>query len=188
MVHQFITKKTKELNHLSLVNSTDDIFKMIYTVTNAYTPTVTEKPDTSLESKVKRRKARPPSLWSTLSKEQQQCILSKEKDKNPTINVYSPYLTEPYPFSRALYASGNDYLLCQNLPDRHSDSLSCPVRFLHGLDDDVVPFETVTNAVKVLQEKFKAKDITVSLLGGGDHRLSRPEDIKAILKTLGELL
>ena len=127
--------------------------------------------------------------FEKMTKEQQQCILSKEDDNNPTIDVYSPYLTEPYPFSRALYASGNDYLLCQNLPDQHSDiTLDCPARFLHGLDDDVVPLETVINAAKVLQEKFKAKDITVNLLDGGDHRLSRPEDILAIQKTLGELL
>ena len=123
-----------------------------------------------------------------MTKEQQQCILSKEDD-NPTIDVYSPYLAEPYPFSRALYESGNDYLLCHNLPDEHSDiTLSCSVRFLHGIDDDVVPLETVTNAEKVLQEKYKAKDVTVRLLDGGDHRLSRPDDIKAILKALSELL
>jgi len=123
-----------------------------------------------------------------LTKEQQQYILAEEEE-NPTVNVYSPYLAEPYPFSRNLYESGNHYLLCQHLPDRHSDIiLSCPVRFLHGIDDDVVPLETVTNAEKVFQEKYKAKDVTVRLLDGGDHRLSRPEDIKAILKALSELL
>jgi len=124
-----------------------------------------------------------------MTKEQQQCILSKEDDNNSTIDVYSPYLPEPYPFSRALYESGNDYLLGHNLPDKHYDiTLDCPVRFLHGIDDDVVPLKTVTNAVKVLQEKYHVKDFAVSLLGGGDHRLSRSVDIKAILKTLGELL
>ena len=123
-----------------------------------------------------------------LIKEQQQFILSKEED-NPTVNVYSPYLAESYPFSRALYESGNDYLLGHNLPDKHYDiALSCPVHFLHGLDDDVVPLETVTNALKVLRGKYKAKDVTVNLLDGGDHRLSRPDDIKAILKALSELL
>ena len=126
--------------------------------------------------------------FEKLTKEQQQYILSKEED-NATVNVYSPYLSEPYPFSRALYESGNDYLLCQNLPDRHSNiTLSCPVRFLHGVDDDVVSLETVTNVVTVLQEKYHATDVTVNLLDGGDHRLSRSDDINAILKTLGELL
>jgi len=124
-----------------------------------------------------------------MTKEQHQCILSKEDDNNPTVNVYSPYLAEPYPFSRALYESGNDYLLCQNLSDEHSNNtLSCPVRFLHGIGDDVVPLETVTNAVKVLREKYRAMDVTVRLLDGGDHRLSRPDDIKVILKTMNEFL
>ena len=127
--------------------------------------------------------------FEKMTKEQQQCILSKEDDNNPMINVYSPYLTEPYPFSRALYESGYDYLLCHNLPDEHSDiTLSCPVHLLHGVDDDVVSLETVINAVKVLQEKYKAKDVTVNLLDGGDHRLSRPDDIKVMLKTLGGLI
>ena len=60
--------------------------------------------------------------------------------------------------------------------------------FLHGVDDDVVSLETVTNVVTVLQEKYHATDVTVNLLDGGDHRLSRSDDINAILKTLGELL
>ena len=62
------------------------------------------------------------------------------------------------------------------------------MRFLHGRDDDVVPWSKVVNAADILRSKYHGQDVTVQLLDCGDHRLSRPEDISVLLETLDGLL
>jgi pimeloyl-ACP methyl ester carboxylesterase len=105
--------------------------------------------------------------------------------------VSSPYLDDAYPFTRDLYQSGNDYLICQ---DHHyfegiaNRQLRCPVRFLHGSEDDVIHFQKIYDVANALQSKYSATDISIKLLKGGDHRLSRADDIQAILDTLDEFL
>lgn len=122
----------------------------------------------------------------------QQKILSSE---NQVVTISSPYLDEPFPFSSAFYESGNHYLLCHDPPSRSADfvinrqfKLSCPVRFLHGLEDDVAHWSTITNAVEILRLKYYGEDIAAKLLDGGDHRLSRMEDISVLMETLDEFL
>lgn len=140
--------------------------------------------------------------FQKLSEEQQSILLSQDKEdgcatpaENHSVQISSPYLDEPYPFSQALYESGNEYLLCHAPSDRdtkvntrHSLNLSSSVRLLHGVEDDVVNSSTIKNSVETLRSKYHGKDVTVKLVQGGDHRLSRPEDISVLLDTLGELL
>ena len=133
--------------------------------------------------------------FQKLREEQQKILTTNNEARNPIINISSPYLEEPYSFSRALYDSGNDYLLCHNPPGREADNrtnlhlkLKCPVRFLHGSEDDVVQWTEVTNAAKILQSKFHGDDILAQLLEGGDHRLSRSEDISVLLDMLDEFV
>ena len=131
--------------------------------------------------------------------EEQQSILTNEQTKfnNPTVNVHSPFLTEIYPFSQALYESGNEYLLCNdsypvsyrgNYMDIMVSDIKCSsqvrIVFLHGSDDDVVPSSTITKTVDIIQSKYHAKDVSAKILNGGDHRLSREDDIAVILDTL----
>ena len=137
-----------------------------------------------------------------LTEEQQSILTTNEQTKfnNPTVNVHSPYLTEIYPFSQALYESGNEYLLCNdsypsyrgNYMDITDSDVKCssPVRiiFIHGSDDDVVPSSTITKTVDILQSKYHAKDVSAKILDGGDHRLSLEDDIAVILETLDEML
>ena len=105
--------------------------------------------------------------------------------------VSSPYLDDAFPFTREFYLSGNDYLICQ---DDHltrgitNRELLCPVRFLHGDKDDVIPYTKIYDAADALQSKHSGTDITIKLLKGGDHRLSTADDIAVILETLHELL
>jgi pimeloyl-ACP methyl ester carboxylesterase len=133
------------------------------------------------------------TTFQQLTPEQQSILLSPAEEGgngNPFISISSPYMEEPYPFSRALYDSGKQYLLCHNHPDTVSqckNNLSCPVRFLHGVEDDVVPWSEVVNAADILRSNgYHGEDVTVQLLDGGDHRLSRPEDISVLLETLDD--
>ncbi len=80
----------------------------------------------------------------------------------------SDYAGEPYVYTRALLEDGARNCVMTGPIDTH-----CPVHIIQGLDDPDVPH---THALK-LASHLPADDVTLSLVPGGDHRLSRPEDI-----------
>ncbi|WP_347302708.1 alpha/beta hydrolase [Croceibacterium sp. TMG7-5b_MA50] len=63
-------------------------------------------------------------------------------------------------------------------------ALTCPVRLLHGQADDVVPASLSLQ----LAERLDATDVEVTLVKGGDHRLSSPEQIALLLRTAAALI
>ncbi|GGY55068.1 alpha/beta hydrolase [Parvularcula lutaonensis] len=81
-------------------------------------------------------------------------------------------------YTRDLFVDGR-----QNLIMGESINLPCPVRILHGLADDVVP----TSHVLELTDRIEAPSLTTTLVKGGDHRLSTPEDIDRLVATVREL-
>lgn len=62
-------------------------------------------------------------------------------------------------------------------------ALDCPVRLLHGQDDDTVPPEISLRLARAL----RSPDVQVTLVKGGDHRLSRDGDIALLLRTVAAL-
>ena len=58
-----------------------------------------------------------------------------------------------------------------------------PVRLLHGLDDREVPYDLSLR----LAEALRSQDVQITLVKGGDHRLSREGDIALMLQTLAAL-
>jgi pimeloyl-ACP methyl ester carboxylesterase len=58
-----------------------------------------------------------------------------------------------------------------------------PVRLLHGLDDGEVPYDLSLKLAAALH----SQDVQVTLVKGGDHRLSRPEDVDLLLRTIASL-
>ena len=62
-------------------------------------------------------------------------------------------------------------------------ALDCPVRLLHGQGDDTVPPEISLRLARVL----RSEDVQVTLVKGGDHRLSRESDIALLLRTVAAL-
>ena len=63
-------------------------------------------------------------------------------------------------------------------------ALTCPVRLLHGQADDVVPPALSLQ----LAERLASTDVQVTLVKDGDHRLSTPEQIALLLRTVAALL
>ncbi|XP_062894796.1 palmitoyl-protein thioesterase ABHD10, mitochondrial-like [Mobula hypostoma] len=62
--------------------------------------------------------------------------------------------------------------------------ISCPVRLLHGMMDDVVPWQiSITVA-----EQLVSDDVDVILRKNGDHRLSRPDDLKLLVAVVDDLM
>lgn len=91
----------------------------------------------------------------------------------------SEYSDEPYVYTRALFEDGRKNLVLDGVIDTH-----CPVHILQGKADPDVPF---AHAMR-LAEHLPADDVTISLIGDGDHRLSRPRDIALILRSLEGLI
>ena len=86
---------------------------------------------------------------------------------------------EPYPVTLRLIEEGREHLLLQ-APIR----LDCPVRLLHGQQDPDVPWELSLR----LAAAVSGADVQVTLVKDGDHRLSRPEDLALLRRTLAPLL
>lgn len=92
--------------------------------------------------------------------------------------VPSPYGT-PLIITRALIEDGRSQLvLNQPLP------FTFPVRLLHGQRDADVPWELALT----LAATITGGDVQTLLIKDGDHRLSRPQDLALLERTLSELL
>ena len=86
-----------------------------------------------------------------------------------------PYGPEPTPTHPGFWADG------QALRQLEEDiPLDCPVRLLHGQDDADVPPEVSLR----LSAALRSSDVQVTLVKGGDHRLSREQDIALLLRTV----
>jgi pimeloyl-ACP methyl ester carboxylesterase len=92
----------------------------------------------------------------------------------------SQYSDEPYPITRALIEDGRSHLL---LGARGIDT-GCPVTILQGGRDPDVPQE---HALRLAQH-FLADPVTVTLIPDGDHRLSRPQDLKLLEAAIGRAI
>jgi pimeloyl-ACP methyl ester carboxylesterase len=87
-------------------------------------------------------------------------------------NLYGP---EPTPTHPAFWADGERlHQLNGEIP------FDGPVRLLHGQDDADVPPEISLRLAAAL----RSQDVQVTLVKGGDHRLSRESDIDLLLRTL----
>lgn len=62
-------------------------------------------------------------------------------------------------------------------------AIHCPVRLLHGMRDDSVPWSTAPR----IAEKLLSEDVRVLLIKDGDHRLSRDQDIVRLCATVNAL-
>lgn len=78
---------------------------------------------------------------------------------------------EPYPITRKLIEDGRRHLILADGVD-----IDCPVRILHGDQDPDVPWEHGLATYRAI----RSADIQFTLIKGGDHRLSRDTDIRAI--------
>lgn len=81
-------------------------------------------------------------------------------------------------YTKALIEDGDSILLMDKPIE-----LPCPVRILHGMADDVVP----TSHVLELSDLIACPSLTLTLVKGGDHRLSEPADLIRLTDTVREL-
>ena len=91
----------------------------------------------------------------------------------------SEYGPEPMITTRAFWESGKANRLLQN-----EIAIDCPVRLIHGQDDPDVPWQISLD----IAAQLRSADVQTLLIKDGDHRLSRPQDIAVLLRTVRELL
>lgn len=88
------------------------------------------------------------------------------------------YGPDPYVTTLAFWESGQANLLLHGpIP------IQCPVRLLQGQRDPDVPWQTALR----IAEAAGSDDVQALLVKDGDHRLSRPQDIALLLRTVGAL-
>lgn len=107
------------------------------------------------------------------SEEQKQAIA-----KQGRLEQASPYGDQPYVTTRTFWDSGERLKLLGG-----PIAIDAPVRLLHGLEDEDVPWRISLELV----ERLSTADARLTLVKGGDHRLSRDEDVALLLGTVAEL-
>jgi pimeloyl-ACP methyl ester carboxylesterase len=84
-----------------------------------------------------------------------------------------------YIFTRGLISSGRFHCLLEN-----EIAFDGPVRLLQGTADRAVPWETALR----IQSALTSRDVEVTLIKDGDHRLSAPADLVRLTDTVARLL
>ena len=95
-----------------------------------------------------------------------------------TVYEDNPYGPEPTPIHPGFWVDGQAQRLLGG-----DIALDCPVRLLHGQEDEVVPPEISLRLARAL----RSQDVQVTLVKGGDHRLSRDGDIALLLRTVAAM-
>lgn len=92
-----------------------------------------------------------------------------------TVLEPNPYGPEPTPTHAAFWADGQAQLLLDGpIP------IDAPVRLLHGLEDKDVPVAIAHRLLAAL----RSDDVQLTLVKGGDHRLSRDADLALLLRVI----
>lgn len=113
-------------------------------------------------------------LWNAFTDEQKQAM-----ETLGYVDLPNCYDEEPYRISKTLIDDGWDRLLLDGRVE-----LDVPVRLIHGMKDEDVPWETSLR----LQDRLTSDDVEVQLVKAGDHRLSEPHDLDRLCRTLDAVL
>ncbi|MFQ5347465.1 MAG: alpha/beta hydrolase [Rhodothalassiaceae bacterium] len=113
-------------------------------------------------------------MWDILPPESRRDILEKGFSERP-----SAYDSEPDIITRRLIEDGRHHLLLDG-----PVAVTCPVRILHGMADADVPWRLSIELV----EKLASRDVELTLVKDGDHRLSGEADLARLERTLDALL
>lgn len=91
----------------------------------------------------------------------------------------NPYGPEPGRFHRAFWESAQEMRLLEG-----EIAVDCPVRLIHGENDQEVPLEVANRLIG----RLHSADVQLLMIKGGGHRLSETHEIAAILSVTDALL
>jgi pimeloyl-ACP methyl ester carboxylesterase len=113
-------------------------------------------------------------LWPRLTAAQREEIIERG-----AVVLPSDFDPAGYLYTRALIEDGKRHLLL-GAPI----ALDMPVRLLHGLADASVPWRLSLR----LAERLTSRDVVLSLIKDGDHRLSTEPDLARLVQTIDALI
>ena len=91
----------------------------------------------------------------------------------------SEYDPEPYPITRTLIEEGRNNLLMPGPIPFHG-----PVRLIHGMLDEAVPWE---HSLKIA-DAVASDDVELSFIKDGEHRLSRDSDLNRLISAVQNVI
>src|SRR5215469_3861237 len=94
-----------------------------------------------------------------------------------SVTLPSEYEPGGYTYRLPFFKEAERHLLM-----RRTIEHECPVRLLHGMSDTSVPWQTSVS----LAERLTSRDVVLTLVKDGDHRLSRPADLERLGRTVDE--
>jgi len=100
-------------------------------------------------------------------------------ERDGKIEEPNPHAPEPQLFTHRFWESGQHLRLLGG-----EIAIDAPVRLLHGEADPEVPLDIAFRLMRAL----RSSDVQLNVLKGGQHRLSEPHEIRAILRTVETLL
>jgi alpha-beta hydrolase superfamily lysophospholipase len=103
----------------------------------------------------------------------------RELDDTRAVTLPSEHDPAGYTFRLSFFEEGKQHLVMRRII-----ALECPVRLLHGINDAAVPWQRSL----ALAERLGSRDVVVTLVKDGDHRLSREADLERLGRTLDEVL
>jgi len=112
-------------------------------------------------------------LWLRLTPAQRETLMREGRVVLP-----SEYDPAGYLHTRILIEEGRRHLLLGR-----PIQIDVPVRLLHGMRDESVPWRHSLR----LAERLTCRDVTVTLVKDGDHRLSSATDLALLAQTLDAL-
>lgn len=112
-------------------------------------------------------------LWARVPQEARRAIMEEGAWQRPS--AYDP---EPDLITRGLIEDGRRHLV-MGAPI----ASACPVRIVQGMEDPDVPWEHALELTRLIEG-----DVTITLVGRGDHRLSTPANLALIERTLDGLI
>lgn len=113
-------------------------------------------------------------IWQQLTPEQKKDLMEKG-----VFYAASCDGGEPYPIMRHLIEESRHHLVLHATVDA-----PMPVRLIHGTKDRDVPWHMVVT----LLDALTSENASLRLIKNGDHRLSSPEQIEILCRTVEELL
>jgi len=106
-------------------------------------------------------------MWAQMSEETRAQLTAEGR-----IEERSEYSDEPTVITKRLIEEGREHLVLGG-----PIAIAAPVHVLQGMADPDVPW---THALKFV-ERLQSRDVVVTLVKEGDHRLSTPEDLARLV-------
>ncbi len=113
-------------------------------------------------------------IWKQMTGPEREQLL-----RHGRLEEHSEYSDEPTIITRALIEDGRNHLVLGG-----EVAINCPVRIVQGMADPDVPWRHALRFADCLA----TDDLELILLKSGDHRLSKPHEIKRILSAVSSVL